>query len=80
MSGQRFDRRGPGPVVAVHRIFIVASLLCALAYGAWEAANLGRTGDPLAGLRAGLALVVALGIGIYLRRLRGLGAKLTPRN
>ena len=73
-------RRGPGPVAAVHRIFIVASLLCALAYGAWEVANLARTGDTLAGLRAGLALVVAIGMGIYLLRLRGLGAKLTPRD
>jgi hypothetical protein len=67
-------------VAAVHRIFIVAALLCALAYGTWELGNLGRTGDPLAGVRAALALVVAIGIGIYLRRLRGLGAKLTPRD
>ena len=73
-------RRGPGPVAAVHRILIVAALLCALAYAAWEAANLGRTGEALAGLRAALALVVAGGIGIYLRRLRGLGEKLTPRD
>jgi hypothetical protein len=72
--------RGPGPVAAVHRILIATALLCALAYGAWEAADLRRTGDALAGLRAGLALVVAIGIGIYLRRLRGLGAKLTPRD
>ena len=71
--------RGPGPVAAVHRILIAAALLCALAYGTWEVANLRRTGDELAGVRAGVALVVAIGIGIYLRRLRGLGAKLTPR-
>ena len=73
-------RRGPGPVAAAHRILIVAALLCALAYGMWELGNLGRTGEMLAGLRAAVALVVAAGMGIYLRRLRGLGARLTPRD
>ena len=73
-------RRGPGPVAAVHRIFIVAALLCALSYAAWEGTELARSGDPLAGLRAALALAVAIVIAVYLRSLRGLGAKLTPRD
>ena len=73
-------RRGPGPVAAVHRIFIVASLVCVLAYATWEARDLARTGDPLAGLRSGVAAAVAVGIAFYLRRLRGLGARLTPRD
>jgi hypothetical protein len=64
----------------VHRILIVAALLCALAYAAWEAAGLARGGGPLAALRVAVALAVAAGIAIYLRRLRGLGAKLTPRD
>ena len=73
-------RRGPGPVAVVHRILIVAALLCALAYAAWEAANLGRTGDALGAVRLVAALGVAVGIAVYLRRLRGLRAKLTPRD
>src|SRR5213594_3800403 len=71
--------RGPGPVAAVHRIFIVTALLCALAYAAWEFREMTRTGETLAGVRGALALLVAVGTGLYLRSLRGLGAKLTPR-
>ena len=71
--------RGPGPVAAVHRIFIVTALLCALAYAAWEFREMARTGEALAGVRGALALLVAAGTGVYLRSLRGLGAKLTPR-
>jgi hypothetical protein len=72
--------QGPGPVAAVHRIFIVFALLCALVYAVWEALQLRSTGEALAGIRAGLALAVAVGIAVYLRSLRGLGAKLTPRD
>src|SRR5207247_2509665 len=68
--------RGPGPVAAVHRIFIVTALLCALAYAAWELNEMARTGEALAGLRGALGLLVAAGPGVYLRRLRGLGAAL----
>jgi hypothetical protein len=71
--------RGPGPVAAVHRIFIVAALLCALFYAGWEALELAQTGEVLAGARAVVAVSVAIGIGVYLRSLRGLGARLTPR-
>ena len=73
-------RRGPGPVAAVHRIFIVTALLCALAYAAWELNEMAGTGEALAGVRAVLALLVAAGTGLYLRSLRNLGAKLTPRD
>jgi hypothetical protein len=70
---------GPGPVAAVHRVFIVTALLCALVYAAWEVLELTQTGDLLAAARVLIALAVALGIGAYLRSLRGLGARLTPR-
>src|SRR2546428_13382926 len=70
--------RGPGPVAAVHRIFIVTALLCALAYAAWELREMARTGEALAGVRGALAVLVAAGTGFYLRSLRGLGARLTP--
>jgi len=70
---------GPGPIAAVHRLFIVAALLCALVYAAWEVVDLAQTGEALAGARAAVAIVVAAGIAVYLRSLRGLGARLTPR-
>jgi hypothetical protein len=70
----------PGPVAAVHRIFIVTALLCALVYAGWEALELAQTGELLAGARALVALAVAVGIGVYLRSLRDLAARLTPRD
>lgn len=71
---------GPGPVAVVHRVTIVIALLGALAYAAWELHGLVTENDPLAGVRAGLALLVGVGIGLYLRNLRTrLDAKLTPR-
>ena len=70
---------GPGPVAVVHRLTIVTALLGALAYAAWELHGAFTTGDWLAGARAALALVVSVGIGVYLRNLRTrLDAKLTP--
>ena len=72
--------RGPGPIAAVHRLLIVTALLCALAYAAWELNEMTKSGEVLGGVRGGVALLVAVGIGIYLRSLRGLRAKLTPRD
>jgi hypothetical protein len=72
--------RGPGPVAAVHRTFIVSALLCALVYAAWELREFARAGEPAAALRAALAFLVGVATGIYLRSLRGLRAKLTPRD
>ena len=71
--------RGPGPVAAVHRILIVAALACALLYAGWEGMHFGETGDVLAAARAALAVMVAIAIALYLRSLRDLGEKLTPR-
>ncbi|HEV7731944.1 MAG TPA: hypothetical protein VGR62_07265 [Candidatus Binatia bacterium] len=70
---------GPGPVAAVHRITIVTALLGAIAYLAWEVNQVLSGGGGLAALRAVVALVVTIGIAVYLRSLRGLAAKLTPR-
>src|SRR2546428_1324243 len=70
--------RGPGPVAAVHRVLIVAALLCALAYAAWELNEMARTGEALAGVRGALGLLVAPGTGVYLRRLAGLRGRLAP--
>ena len=71
--------RGPGPVAAVHRMFIVTALLCALAYAAWEFGEYRRTAEWAALGRSALALAAAAGIGRYLISLRGLAAKLAPR-
>ena len=71
---------GPGPVAAVHRLFIATALLCALVYAGWEVLEFAQTGELVAGARAFVAVAVAVGIGIYLRSLRGLAAKLTPRD
>jgi hypothetical protein len=70
---------GPGPVAAAHRLLIVSGLLCALAYAGWELRQWAAAGETAAVIRAGLAGLAALGLGAYLRSLRGLGAKLTPR-
>lgn len=70
--------RGPGPVAAVHRFSIWSALVCALVYTAWELRELSRTGETMALVHAGLAALASLAIAIYLRSLRGLGARLTP--
>ena len=67
---------GPGPVAWAHRLTIATAFLGALAYAAWEFVE----GGPGSTARGALALVVAGGIGLYLRHLRArLVAKLTPR-
>jgi hypothetical protein len=71
---------GPGPVAVVHRILIVTALVATLFYAAWEAREAARTGETLGFVRAALAFAVSVGIGAYLRTLRGLSAKLTPRD
>jgi len=71
--------QGPGPVAAVHRILIVAALLCGLAYAAWEANEYRRTAEGGALVRCAVALLATAGIGVYLRSLRGLADKLTTR-
>jgi len=67
-------------VAAVHRILIVTALTGALVYALWELREFGRGGGGGAAARAALALLVSVGMGLYLRSLRGLGAKLTPRD
>src|SRR5205085_3945013 len=71
--------RGPGPVAAVHRILIVAALVCALVYAGWEGMRYRETGETFVVARAALAVMVAIAIAAYLRSLRDLGEKLTPR-
>ena len=71
--------RGPGPVAAVHRITIATALVGALVFAGWEVREYARTDALDAAVAAALAFGVAAGIAVYLRSLRGLGAKLSPR-
>lgn len=71
---------GPGPVAAVHRILIVTALVATLFYAAWEARESMRSGETFGLVRAAIAFLVSVGIAVYLRTLRGLGDKLTPRD
>jgi hypothetical protein len=72
--------RGPGPVAAMHRLFIATALAGALVYALWELREFGRGAGGGAMLRAAVAFLVCIGIGAYFRSLRGLRAKLTPRD
>jgi hypothetical protein len=64
----------------VHRLTIWTALGGALAYFMWEVTQLGAGWHWVGAARAGLALVATVGIAVYLRSLRGLAARLTPRN
>jgi hypothetical protein len=66
--------RGFGPLAAVHRIFMLTALVCALAFAASDLARHGREGLP----RAAVALAVAGGIGLYLRSFRTRRHRLAP--
>jgi hypothetical protein len=70
--------RGPGPVAAFHRILIVTALAGALVFALWELREAARGGGTGAVLAAVVAFAVSGVILVYLRSLRGLGAKLTP--
>jgi hypothetical protein len=71
---------GPGPLAIVHRITIWTALCGALAYLAWEVSRLAAGWDGAGALRTVLALVATVGIAVYLRSLRGLAARLTPKS
>jgi hypothetical protein len=72
---------GPGPVAWAHRLTIVTALLGALAYAAWEFSGWAGGGGPGPAVRGTVALGIAAGFGLYLRRLRArLIDKLTPRH
>ncbi len=70
----------PGPIAPVHRLTIATAFVGALAYLAWELNQTFRGGDAWAPLRAVIALVAVIGIGLYFRSLRGLAEKLAPRD
>jgi hypothetical protein len=71
--------RGPGPVAWAHRLLIASALVCGLVFAAWEFAEYRRVGGAAPMAFGLLALAVSGALALYLRSLRGLGTKLTPR-
>jgi hypothetical protein len=72
--------RGPGPVAWAHRLLIVTALVAAVVYALWEVRHYVRDGQGRSLLAAAVAAAAALGLAVYLRSLRTLRARLTPRD
>ena len=71
--------RGPGPVAWAHRLLIVTALVAAIVYVLWELRQYARDGQDGSLVAAGVGTAAVVAIGMYLRRLRTLRARLTPR-
>jgi hypothetical protein len=71
--------RGPGPVAWAHRLLIVTALVAAVVYVVWELRQYARDGQAGSLVAAGVATAAAVAIAVYLRSLRTLRARLTPR-
>ena len=72
--------RGPGPVAWAHRLLIVTALGAAIVYVLWELRQYARDGQGGSLVAAGVAAAAAVAIAVYLRSLRTLRARLTPRD
>ena len=70
--------RGPGPVLAAHRLLIATAVGGAVLYALWELREYGRHGAGGSLLRAAAAAAVAVGLLVYLRSLGRLRTRLTP--
>jgi hypothetical protein len=73
------EERGPGPVAWAHRLLIVTALVAAVVYVLWEVREYIREGDGGSLVAAAMATAAAIVIAVYLRSLRTLRARLTPR-
>jgi hypothetical protein len=73
------EERGPGPVAWAHRLLLVTALGAAIVYALWELRQYSREGQSASLVAAGLAAVAIVALGAYLRSLRTLRARLTPR-
>ncbi len=71
--------RGPGPIAVVHRLTIATALLASIAFTVYELIDFLQTRSSSALLGAIVGLIATGGFILYLRSLRGLAAKLTPR-
>jgi hypothetical protein len=73
------EERGPGPVAWAHRLLIVTALCAAVVYALWELRAYARDGQGGSLVAAGVAAAAVAVLGVYLRSLRTLRARLTPR-
>ena len=73
------EERGPGPVAWAHRLLIVTALGAAVIYALWELHQYSLEGRGTSLVAAGVAAAAVLVIAMYLRSLRTLRARLTPR-
>jgi hypothetical protein len=73
------EERGPGPVAWAHRLLIVTALCAAIVYALWELRQYSREGQGGSLVAAAVAAVAVGALGVYLRSLRTLRARLTPR-
>ena len=73
------DVPGPGPLVGVHRLLISTAFVGAAFFTLYSARAFAVSGEGSVAMATLAALTVTIGLGIYLRSLRGLAAKLTPR-
>jgi hypothetical protein len=71
--------RGPGPVAWAHRLLIVTALAAAIVFVLWELRQYSRDGEGGSLVGAGVAAAAVVVIVLYLRTLRTLRARLTPR-
>lgn len=74
------DVSGPGPLVGVHRLLIGTACAGAAFFTIYSARAYAVSGDGSAATMTVASLAVTIGLGLYLRSLRGLAAKLTPRD
>ena len=74
------SERGPGPVAWAHRLLIATALGAAVVYVLWELRQYARDAQTGSLVAAGIAAAAAVAIAVYLRSLRTLRARLTPRD
>ena len=73
------EERGPGPVAWAHRLLIVTALGAAIVFVLWEIRQYARDGQGASLLGACIAAAAVVFLVVYLRSLRTLRARLTPR-
>lgn len=74
------DAPGPGPLVGAHRLLIASALLLAIVFAVHSARAYWATGAAASGGMAAAGLLFAVVLSGYLWTLRGLAARLTPRD
>lgn len=74
------DISGPGPLVVVHRLLIGTACAGAAVFTLYSARAFATSGDGSAAVMTVASMAVTIGLGLYLRSLRGLAARLTPRD